>query len=192
VANSRVSSRIRAEDRVKVIKPEFFQRCGYPVTYQSEFDRIIASEEIKDEIGKCLSTCLKIAAPVDRSGSTQVGIHNVYRNCVDNLGAIQKIAKILAYESVRIKQHGGSQRKIYTKTIEKLAGKEFQVLRVRYVKTGTYIPPGFCGYAEGDWEPGYLEDAKTHKILELYWTKESTECMLDKVEIEGNNVVKVE
>ena len=80
-----------------------------------------------------------------------------------------KIASAIAYGRLRRDGFGGRQRTIHTVECHELAGAATTVDRWFFVKTGTYVPGHFHRDldGEGDYDPPYLEDEKTHRILML-------------------------
>lgn len=165
---------IRVGDRVRVIEPKIFDRCGYPKTLFDETQ--IAYEELHQPISNFLIS-LNLSDP--KTGEAPA--HTVH-----------EIAKAIAYLRLKKNGYGGRERKIYTKDgfYEHMQDKEYYVTAVRFVKTGLYHPPRYTNW-EGvdDYDPGYLENCKTHKLLKLNesrcynksWGVEIEECYVAKV-----------
>jgi hypothetical protein len=142
---------IRIGDRVRVVNPEFFVRCGYPMVFQYEAKRVVRDR--RESIESFLRS------------------HDIEPYRLDSLGlhpAVTKIAKVLAYELCKAKKWGGRERKIYTHRFDLYAGQDFSVASVRFVKTGEYISGECYGtYGGYEYEPAYLSNEKTHRILKL-------------------------
>jgi hypothetical protein len=82
----------------------------------------------------------------------------------------RKIIDVLAYEMIKFKGFGGTERTIHTEYKPELRGKLFKVMGTKMHMTGRYVPP-YSNYdswtGEYDYEPGYLEGQKSHRILLL-------------------------
>jgi hypothetical protein len=154
-----------------VVNPEFFVRCGYPMTVHDELQKVL--DEQSDGIKAFLREC---GVPYD--GWPQ------------NFPAVQQVARIIAYERCKAAKWGGKQRAIYTKRFDDLAGETFVVQSVRFVKTGEYCP-GHNGY-DDDYNPPYLLDEKTHRIVQTRFTGQLTGEMIESLEIEAVHLEKVE
>jgi hypothetical protein len=142
----------RNGDKIKIITPEIFVRCGYPKTIESETKVVI------EEQGNRLIEMLK-----------ELGLRNSLSGGHYFTRVFNKIAREIAYGRLKQNGFGGCERKIYTRT-EDIKGKEFRVVGKRRVKTGMYNAPsgGYDSYnGEYDYDPGYLDGEKTHVILEI-------------------------
>ena len=156
---------IRVGDTVKIVNPQFFVRCGYPLSFEDACD--IVRREYKE----------KIASFLDSFGFTRTPIwfDPIYKEPNNTLYSqgFDKIVKALAFDYVKAKGFGGRERKIYTKESPDYKGKRMEVEGVRMVQTGVYSPGdrgrtyGYGYYNEYDYDPPYLVDQKTHKILSL-------------------------
>ncbi len=140
---------IRVGDMVKIINPEFFVRCGYPMDFNDAYEHIDRNHNAP--MHELIKSMIPEAGPVRK--------HKVY----------EKLVRIFAYEYMRSKKFGGPERKIYTMRIRKQLLKVYRVLDIRFVKTGIYYP-GDLDNSEGiaylDQLP-YLDKEKTHKLLQL-------------------------
>jgi hypothetical protein len=141
---------IREGDRVRIVNPLLFIRCGYPMCLPEETERINKTyrKDILDLLNKVEAT---------RPNSSG---NKAYSWRLDE--TIKKIAQSLAYMRLHSKYFGGAERKIFTVEAPSMAGYEFTVHNIMFVKTGTHFGPS--GDAE-DYEPGGLWQAKTHKIV---------------------------
>tara|TARA_Y100000310_G_C20698933_1_gene827876 strand:- start:5569 stop:6150 length:582 start_codon:yes stop_codon:yes gene_type:complete len=162
---------IRVGDKVRVINPEFFVRCGYP----KDFNDVAADISVRYRTN------------IERL-MAEVGIvPDLFSNEGDR--AFQKIAKALAYAKLKKEGFGGSIRSIYTQRKDEHEGREFRVDRIFFVKTGKRVPGHVrpMGDVE-DYELPYLANEKTHKILHIYANDSIT---YDGQEIEAKNVEKL-
>lgn len=167
---------IRKGDKVQIIKPDFFIRCGYPKSIESETQ--IVTEKYEKQITEMVYD------------KTPQNLFSRHKHIDHHL--LIKIAKEIAHARLRTNGFGGRERTIYTQHLENLKGKEFIVGDIKYHKTGTYSPPSYSGgyYDYGpEYEPATLENTKTHKILYLI----TGACIIDRYDlrIEATNVEKV-
>lgn len=159
---------IRVGDQVEIVNPEFFVRCGYPLTVQDELN------EVHETYNKRISQFLTDLEFYD-SDPERFRLHHA-------------IDTALALVSLRRKNHGGSNRSIFTETKPDAKNLVAFVRKVRWVKTGIRVPGHrYQGY-EGDseYDPPYLSHETTHKILTL-----GNNFTLNGLEIEAKNVKKV-
>jgi WD40 repeat protein len=168
---------IRAGDSVKIINPEIFIRCGYETHIEGKKQEILSSELDKDKIKSFLNS---FGIHTESTVKTKAYPYSTdllceYDECVGEHKlevAYDKIARELAY--LRIAQDGfgddEKERKIYTERKEEFLGHENIVSQIKFVKTGVRVAPGgsMNPYTEEyDYEPGGLQNEKTHKILTL-------------------------
>lgn len=137
---------IRAGQVVRIVRPDFFVRCGYPMDWATETARV------KKERGAAIREFLKAE-----------GIKPAYFPYADT-PAFEKIAKALAHELCKQAGWGGKERTIHTKAFPDLAGEQSVIESVRFVKTGTYATSS-ANY-DGEYDQPYLMDEKTHRILQ--------------------------
>ncbi len=111
-----------------------------------------------------------------------------------------KVCREIAYARLKNTGFGGSERKIHTERHEEHKDKIFTVIDIKFCKTGIYYSPSGGGsyYDEYDsYEPGGLDNEKTHKILYLspavlsLISKHHLRAMDDLLMIEATNVEKV-
>lgn len=169
---------IRVGDRVRIETPQFFVRCGYPKTLESEAAEVekLFAGQITDLLTKAMVTRHHGLGYLSGRGHVESR-------------ARERIVRALAYGRLGTFGMGGSERTIYTVERPEFQGQETCVERVFFVKTGTYYAPsvsnGWDGY---EYEPGGLCDEKTHKILGLnFWCEETSGWL----SIEARNVVKL-
>lgn len=160
---------IRRGDIIRVNKPIFVIRIGYPKCIESE------AEIVLERFGRQIDELLECEDVNDI-------VNGEYGN------ARMKLAKRIAYARLRLNGFGGRERKIHTKELPELKGVIGYVCCVKYAKTGIYYPP--YGYGE-DYEPGGLKDQKTHKVLMIYPnTNEPFPGGYNHLQIEACNVFK--
>jgi hypothetical protein len=136
-------------NRIRIINPEFFVRCGYPMDLHEEKNRIY--QDYGDQIQNFITQLI----PPSWDGPY-----------IDHTAL--EIAKALSYYSAKVNHFGGNERRIFTETHGGLKGKEFYVIGRKTVKTGTYVPGGRSGgYEYDEWEAPYLANEETHIILLL-------------------------
>lgn len=146
------------------------------MTFQAETERLMREKE--SDIAAFL-----------RSQGIAYGLHT------GQPSAVWKIAQAVAYELCRKAGWGGRERKIYAHDLPEFAGRECVADGVRFVKTGMYTLGGGGGI-DGDYEPPYLSNETTHRIVatslignvrpddETWWPRE--------LEIEAANVELIE
>ena len=78
------------------------------------------------------------------------------------------MVKAMAYGIMRREHFGGRKRTIHTKTVSEYENDVFTVQGVRFVKTGEWAPGGQSGYYGEDYDPPYLANEKTHRILDSH------------------------
>jgi len=164
---------IRVGDTVKIINPELFVRCGYPLSrndcvgmikkqYESDIIDLIhcvyqGIDFIKrDADGKFPDSSFVLKNDVfSDKFRDNACLSSVHREIIDRL----------AYAKLNSLKFGGNERKILTEKKEEFRNKVAKVVGIRFVKTGIYD----AGYqiADDDWCQSGLSDEKTHKILEL-------------------------
>lgn len=179
---------IRVGDQVKIIVPNVFVRCGYPLTVQKVKDEVITKEQ-KDAI----ITMLKAFDIHYNEYIADLALTLNYNT--SGTEAYDKVLHTLSMEVLRQKKWGGRDRKIYIKPEPEYLNRVCNVISKRVVKTGTYTSGG-GGYSsyDGDWEyePPYLSNEKTHVILKVYVdTLDLIMTMGREFEIEQCNVEKV-
>lgn len=163
-------------DKVKIVNPEVFVRCGYPITLEME------TEEIVQKYGKEIWDLIE-----------KVGIEKDVYSSIINAPIFNKIAKQLAYSTLKQKKFGGYNREIHTRREEYLMGEIFEVTGKKVVKTGTYCP-GYGGpdyFGEYDYTPAYLQNEKAHIILTVSQSSETKKGYVyvgNVIEIDSKNV----
>lgn len=160
---------IRVDDYVKIVTPDFFIRCGYPLTKEIVKETLLTKEKK-----------LKILQLLEIKTETL--------DFIEENKTYQKILDELAYHILKQNEFGGKERKIYTETLQDLTNKEYRVISKSVKKTGFYKPSSYYGYYEPEYEPAFLEKEKGNVILTLncYSYK-----FKDWLKIEAKNVIKI-
>lgn len=180
---------IRVEDKVKILNPEIFIRCGYPLTPADLY------EEVAKQYGEKINAFVRetLGFPPKQISTTEEEIDYDFYYDSREAGTLEnKILEAFCYYSVKMKGFGGKERKIYTETSKSYQDKIGIVEKIKFHKTGIYTPgrgPGYSAYEPDDYDPPYLSNEKTHKILKLkfpYGYKE----YLSPVQIESIHVKK--
>ena len=145
---------IKAGDRIKIITPQIFKRCGYPLSYE-EAEKYIEDNH-KDKVFNVISSVV---------GEDEYDIFNPRR---EHTKSYRKIIEGLALEYLKSKSYGGKTRSIHTELDPELVDKYAIVKEVKVHQSGTYVSGG-GGYSYYDWEPDYdppyLTNVKCHRIL---------------------------
>jgi len=166
-------------DKVKIIAPEFFVRCGYPLSLQDALEAVD-----KSEVGEKARALLKEVGLKSHWGVINSQPTKWY----------DRMLKVLAVGWLEQRRYGGTERTIHTKRLEELEGKVFQVIGQKFYRTGTYVPA--TQFAD-EWEPPTLVNQVSHRILllgQLYsepWT-DITSFSSWPLRIEACHVEKVE
>lgn len=155
----------RRDDRVRVIIPRVFERCGYPMSIQ----------DAREEISK-MREGDKLIYDLIQSFGIDIRYGNVYG----------KIVNALAYGLLHTRGFGGPERTIHTVERPEIKGQIYRVTDKFVVKTGIYRR----GSSDPeDPEGPSLRNVKTHTILRV----ESIDAGFnyDYFSIEATNVERV-
>lgn len=140
----------RPGDRVIIMQPQVFVRCGYPFDMMTETDDF-----------------MRLYPATIREFLRSVGIKWDGENLSDIRSLCGRLARLKAVQE----GYGGNERRIYTRFEADILGKEGTVYSKRFVKTGNRYGPSSGPDEDGGWyEPGGLSDEKTHAILQVYGT----------------------
>ena len=181
---------IRVGDIVKIVKPYFFKRCGYPMSFENACDSV--KTIYKDKISSFILDVRLIDKP-------NKGISILEdKNSKEFSRIFNKIVSALAYDYIRINKFGGKEKTIHTIHSPDYKNCLMEVEKIKFVKTGVYTSGiwfGGNGYSEDDYTPAYLDKEKTHKILYMsplntvfFYTKDN---LYENFNIEAVNVEKV-
>jgi hypothetical protein len=138
----------KPDQRVQIINPEIFIRCGYNLTKKDGLNMI--SDEDKATIAKIIG------------GRTA---YNLSFNGFD--GIYDKVLDEIAYSRIKEKSFGGSERKIFTELKEKYRNQFAYVNSKRIVKTGKYEAGYTSGWEQPEYNPPFLGAEKSNIILNL-------------------------
>lgn len=158
---------IRVGDRVRVVNPRRFVRCGYKLSKEDGIKEVLGEETKTETLGPLFrGEPVHANEPKIHEFLRSIGIEKWrerdYRNLVDQLG----------YMMVYTKGFGGRQRELFfDNDIDHFHGKDFNVVEIKFVRTGEYYAPAGGREYDGEYwyEPGGLMEAKTHKVLGLNW-----------------------
>jgi len=187
---------IRVGDKVKIINPLVFVRCGYPLCKDDIRPNIIKNYgSIIRDLVYSVSRGDKFMMSDDKGKYPDETFIQIKSN-KNELSVNYKIIEELTFIQLNSKNYGGTERSIHTELKEKYRGKLFSVIGIKYFKTGNYVN-GYGGYSydgEYDYSPPYLENGKTHKILLLNEFCDKKNAILrvmgDWLKIEACHVVK--
>lgn len=162
---------IRVRDKVRIIKPEFFVRCGYPMDIQREAAQL--QQELFDDFRVLMQK-------VGINGSLYAFTEQTYRS-------YSKICHELAYAKCRTNNFGGNERQIYRESIPIMADTVCSVLDTKIVKTGIYKPKFNCHsyeYGVDECDPAELTNQQTHKLVKVYSASPYFEGWIEAVNVE--------
>lgn len=158
----------REGDRVRIINPRFVKRVGYPLVWTD----LVEEFEDNPNFEQALKL-LGIIGPEHKViNSDSRWVREFIRGC--------------AMTAVRARGFGGNERKIFYRDDDLglsfgAFGDTVSVISKRIVKTGAYYPPsgGTDYYGECTYEPGGLDNCKTHILLStIYGEIESIDVEL--------------
>lgn len=176
---------IRIGDHVRIIKPDIFVRCGYPLSKEQ------AVSDVSKLFGGIVEDLVFSVHNGDKFIKSDKPIFpdsGIERQC-------KKILSDLAYVRLMGKNFGGTKRSIYTKTEPNLIEKNARVQNIKFVQTGEYIR-GYGGrgwFEDDDYYPPYLSGSKSHKILfvDVDYDSNSAWSSYGIIAIEAINVKKM-
>ena len=123
---------IRVGDQVRIVQPEIFERCGYPL------DVRVLAQQIDPQIVRQAF----IAAGVKVAGTDEWPPIGLLRS------AYLRVCRGLALAQAKQQRFGGPERRVYTRTVPELAGRVVAVSGTRRVVSGVRVP-GSSPYLEG-------------------------------------------
>lgn len=144
-------SKIKVGDLVRIVNPQIFVRCGYPLCLKDvmeSIDQNIAIDLIKKVTGIPDQQPLNITPKVER--------------------AIRDINKGLAYALMLSKGFGGSERRIYTREEPSYLNAIVKVESKRRVVTGDRYGGCGPGYYGDEAEGPALENQEHHTLIEFW------------------------
>lgn len=145
---------IRIGDCIKVIEPQEFVRCGYPMTIQDAKEKLQKDQLLRQEVDGLMARV-----------ALKHGIHYVGPGFATPIHS--RIMSALGYLSLKMQDFGGNQRRIHTRINESLRGLIAEVTEKRRVMTGDYCSGSSSTSYDGEieYEPAGLANARTHVIL---------------------------
>lgn len=151
----------RIGDRVRIVNPKFVLRVGYPQTAGDLFKGFRDHPKLHE--------AAVLLGIIPERGELPHRVANEFAS-----GA--------ALAANRYQGFGGKQRSIHYYAEPTAESYTSEIYRKRVVQTGTYYPPagGGGGWDDYWYEPGGLDDRKTHVLL-----------LVDGGEIEACNVEPV-
>lgn len=178
------SNIIKVGDLVRILNPQIFVRCGYPLCIKDvaeSLDNSIAIDAIKRAISILPDKHLHISYRLER--------------------AVRDINRGLALAVMIHKGFGGSERKIYTREDLNFKDKIVKVESKRQVVTGVRYPGCGPGYYGDEAEGPSLENQQRHTLIS-FWPAYRDEYgnfsggfvvdTKDNLEIEQIHVEKIE
>ena len=159
--------RIEVGDSVRVVVPRFVARVGYPKQVEDYLP------QVDGEAAK-LNVFLQALRPDDhkwRARTHSRGVWHEQHPAWVSERVFDRIRKDVAYSLAQADGFGGRERSIHWTERPELAGATVRVCEVRVVNTGMYYPASTAYYGSGsheyDYEPGGLDDRRTHRLLRL-------------------------
>jgi hypothetical protein len=163
---------IREGDLFKIINPQIFKRCGYPLNIQMVKDAFTAEQD--DAVRQLLKT-------FGIFGSKDIFQSNVFQA---NEKLFEKVKDVLARRILSDKGFGGRERKIYTEEQLELKDKTFRCIFKRVVNTGMYQPCHQDYFDQYDCDPAHLSNQKTHVILAFWKVGDMKEMEIERCHVE--------
>lgn len=161
-------AKFKAGDRVRVVNPEFFVRCGYPLEYSDVYNKVAAEED--ERVRKVLR---------------ELGFDEARMPGYTFSRLFGKVVGAITYGRMHDQRFGGAARSIYTQRNEEYRGHVFHVTGVSFVKTGEYVPARTAyGWEASEYEPAYLADEQTHRILDVLSAYDGCDLRIEDVHVE--------
>src|SRR5574343_863189 len=135
---------IRVGDKVKILNPELFVRCGYELTPNNKDLQSEVMEKYKDKIDDFIKSLFWPIQKVNASILFEEEYSYWYDQDVNTLES--KIINALCYYEVKKKGFGGKERKIYTTHVNKMKDVIGKVVKIKFHKTGTYTSGNYNAY----------------------------------------------
>lgn len=152
---------IRVGDRVRIVNPDIFIRCGYPLTKEDILRNYLKKEDIK--VIENFLAHFEIYQPyisLNKKTLCEIDDNPTYTRVFD------RVADAVAYGVLSKKGFGGRERKIYTEFDATLSNATATVIERKVVNTGNYEPGWYDSYG-GDGEMPSLTNQKSHVIFEV-------------------------
>lgn len=146
-------------DIIKIKNPEFFVRCGYPLSKEDIRREFLADKKKLTAFREFLRSIGLISSVGDNELFFMVE-SDQYSDILDRI----------CFNLLKKQKFGGNERSIKTISIPELKNKEFKVGAKKIVQTGNRVNGSSrCGLWDVDYEydPPYLSNQKSHVILTL-------------------------
>jgi hypothetical protein len=146
------------DDQVIVENPEILIRVGYTLGINEGVKYVLENheKEIRDLFKKVTGT-------IGLDGS----VGDILAGNRWNSRQFDNVVRALAYQWIDHQGFGGPERKLHTKLIEELRGRQLRVVGRKKAVTGIRSPGYQSSDPEGDSYPPYLENQKVHTLIEL-------------------------
>lgn len=164
-------------DRVEIVEPLVFVRCGYPMSWDETYNQLTETYEsqIITDLDGLARGYISAGWPEHLARS----LPNAYSDIIHHLTKAH----------LNKNRYGGNERAIHTRLDERFRGKIARVMGKRVVKTGRYRKGyGPSGYGDDDGAPPTLENVKTHVILEVEMYTGPEPWDFEHFEIEARHV----
>lgn len=180
--------KIKVGDLVRIINPQIFVRCGYPLCI-ADVSKTIDRQIIID--------CLSHAGAGTTDEIDRILTHYPYHKLQR---AYKEVLKGTALAVMISKRFGGSERKIYTEERPEFAGRIVKVESKRQIVTGDRYSGCGPGYYGDEAEGPSLENQQRHTLIKFSSTYYESSgrislafihCESDYSEIEQIHVEKV-
>jgi len=161
---------IRVGDYIRIITPQIFIRCGYPLSKKD------VQEDVIKFFGKVIEDLIYSAGHGDKFIDRHENNIFILGNTMDegngrNKKIYNEIVDALAYRRLIYKGYGGNERSVNVEFHKEYINAKAQVVDIKHVISGIYNRGNasyFDSYSgEYEYTPPYLSDTKTHKILGL-------------------------
>lgn len=159
------TGKFKKGELVRVVTPLAFVRCGYPLDPGEVGDRMAK------EYGKRVRDFLNLEG--HKTYEEMTGDESAFAYADEgwmSSRAYKLAVRALASQFLESKGFGGRERTIHTTELPEIKGKVFEVRGWHFNVTGKYCAPSYWpgGWdSPAEYEPGYLDNAKTHRILHL-------------------------
>lgn len=143
-ASDQAKTIYRPYDRVEIIAPHVFKRCGYPIDVK-ELANTFTAKQIAEAIR---------------------AVYPNHPEYVRGYWPMERVAKALAVAVAAERRFGGNLRSIHTEQHDDIVGQVVTVYGKRVVMTGKRYSGGYS--YDGEYAPSELGDRKAHVILNVY------------------------
>jgi hypothetical protein len=178
-----MKSILRVGDRVRIVNPTIFCRCGYEWNKQYVKDNIITPQQ------KNALRDLMITFGIMNEGHIDIlddgHIKFIPDACVNEY---DKLLDELAYAILKKNHFGGRERKIFTEYKPEFLNREGVVGVRKVYQTGTYERGLWC-YDEYD--PPFLGNLKAHVIFNVFLDTPTIDWMAEGLRIENIHLQKI-